>query len=178
MTPTLTTVTRDFLALSDEEQSRFRDVIDILSGAITLEDVEEVADLTVPKGWRDVPVAPDALKPPTTIAITGKVTAKAMQEALDSAVKTLPKEPPRPKGRRLERYNAPPKMLKLLLESIPKTGWITRANATAAMGKSKATMFRAECTALRQGLIEAKTVKGQRLLRLAPSQPATEGTPE
>ena len=163
MIPTLTTVTRDFLALSDEEQSRFRDVIDILSGAITLEDVEEVAELTEPA-------------PKFPIIITGKVTAKAMQEALDSAVKTLPKEPPCPKGRN-ETYNVSPQMLRAYLSSLSH-GWQTRKHIERHAGLSKATMFRAECTALRRGLIEAKTVKGQRLLRLAPSQPATEGTPE
>jgi hypothetical protein len=45
MTPTITTVTRDFLTLSTEDQSRFRDVIDLLRGTLTLEDAEEVAEL-------------------------------------------------------------------------------------------------------------------------------------
>lgn len=166
MTPTLATVTRDFLALSDEEQSRFRDVVDLLRGAITLEDVEEVAELVEPapkkrtnvEQWRDVPVTE---------------WAEATKPSRAKGTTTGTGEPPRPKER--NDYHASPAMLSRFLAHVTSS-WQTRKNITEASGMAKASSFRAEFTALKRGLIEAKTVKNQRLLRL--SQPATEGTPE
>lgn len=145
MTPTITTVTRDFLTLTTEDQSRFRDVIDLLQGAITLEDTEEVAELVEP--------AP-----------------KPQRERI----------PARPKARKPEQYTASPEMVKRL-KSVLDATWTTRSAVAQRMKASKATVFRAECTAIRQGLIEAQTVGGTRMLRIAIERrptPETEETPE